>query len=135
MVYGQIASQSMSVTIPLPNSNGSTLGKIYDGLAQISDITINSLSFDLQDKTSSYVQARKLAYDNAVLKAKDYTNAAGVTLQSPLTVTDSFSIAPVATPYARDTPSLSAFKVAVPTTVSVGTIVINYNVAVAFLFA
>ncbi len=125
----------MTVSIPMPNSNGSTVGRIYDGLAQISDIAINSLTFDLQDKTSSYTQARRLAYQDAVKRATDYTNAAGVTLQTPLTVTDSFSTAPVVTPLARETLVASAMRVAVPTTVSVGTIVIKYNVAVTFSFA
>lgn len=55
ITYGQIASQSMIITVPMPNSNGSTVAKIYDGLAQVNDITINSLTFDLQDKTNSYI--------------------------------------------------------------------------------
>jgi hypothetical protein len=41
----------------------------------------------------------------------------------------------VVTPLARETLVASAMRVAVPTTVSVGTIAINYNVAVTFSFA
>lgn len=135
VIYGQIAQQSMTVSIPMPKSNGTTVGRIYDGLAQISDIAINSLTFDLQDKTSSYTQARSLAYQDAVKRATDYTNAAGVTLQAPLTVTDSFSTAPVVTPLARESLVASAMMMEVPTTVSVGTIAISYNMAVTFSFA
>jgi hypothetical protein len=49
--YGQTASQSMTVTVPIIASNGSSVGKIYDALAQIDNININGFSFDLRDKT------------------------------------------------------------------------------------
>jgi uncharacterized protein len=118
----------------MPNSNSSAVGKIYDNLAQVSDITINGLSFDLQNKTSSYVAARKLAYQDAVQRAKDYTSAAGVQLGSAITITDSsYTANPVPSP----SPMVAkmAMSAAVPTTVSVGTISISYNVDVVFSFA
>lgn len=134
ITYGQIASQTMQISIPIVAANGNSVGKIYDGLAQTSGISINGLTFDLQDKTSSFIQARKLAFSDAVKRAQDYTNAAGVALKSVVTVTDSSSVAPVSpTPMAAMAMMKSASPV--PTTVSVGTININYNVNVVFGFA
>lgn len=134
ITYGQIASQTMQISIPIVAANGSSVGKIYDGLAQVSGISINGLTFDLQDKTTSFTQARKLAFNDAVKRAQDYTNAAGVALKSVVTVDDSYNVAPVSsTPMVAMAMMKSASPV--PTTVSVGTININYSVNVVFGFA
>lgn len=98
VTYGQIATQTMTVNIPMVGSDGKLVGQVYDSLAQIKDISINGLTFDLQDKTAALGQARKQAYQDAVRRASDYTSAAGVTLGIPVTITDSYSSAPVVTP-------------------------------------
>ncbi len=135
VTYGQIATQTMTVTVPMANSNGNLVGQVYDGLAQIKDISINGLTFDLQDKTAAYGQARKQAYQDAVKRATDYTSAAGVTLGIPVTITDSYSSAPVVAPSSALMRTAAFAKDVVPTTVSVGTVAINYNVEVVFSFA
>lgn len=128
VVYGQIANQGMTITIPIPNSNGTIVGKIYDGLAQVKDITINGLTFDVRDKTISFIIARKLAYDDAKIRANDYLSAAGVFLGSPITITDSIQTAPLVIngPYSYYYPPSTA--------VSVGKINIRYNIDVVFTF-
>lgn len=135
ITYGQIASQSMTITVPIPNANGTAVGKIYDGLAKVKDISINGLTFDLQNKTTAYANARKLAYQDALKRASDYTSAAGVAIGAPLTITDSFSSAPVVAvaPMAKSMALMASDSV--PTTVSVGTVTINYYVDVVFSFA
>lgn len=125
----------MTITIPMANSTGTAVGALYDGLARVSDISINGLTFDLQNKTKSYINARKLAYENALQKANDYLSAAGVTLGAPVTLTDSYSSAPVATPMASPMFKTLASSSDVATTVSVGTIAINYNIDVVFSFS
>ena len=87
----------MTITIPI-TSGGSSVGLIYDSLAQVSNININGLTFDLRDKTSSFVEARKQAFLDATQKARDYANAANVNLGSILTIDDSYSVAPVSVP-------------------------------------
>ena len=94
VTYGQIATQSMEISIPIISGNGTFIGTLYDSLAKIDSININNLNFDLKNKTASLVQARKLAYDAATKKAKDYASAAGVTVGSPVTVVDSSSFFP-----------------------------------------
>lgn len=119
----------MTITIPIPNSNGTIIARIYDGLAQVANINIYGMSFDLKDKTSAYIQARKLAYQDAVNRAKDYTKAAGVTLGNALSITDSFQASPYN--YYSNSPGGPATS---STSVSVGQITINYNVNVIFAF-
>lgn len=98
VIYGQIAEQRMVVNIPIVGSSGSSVGVIYDTLAQISGISINDLTFDLKDKTSSFIEARRLAFLDAAQKAKDYASAASITLGSVQTITDSYNVAPVTIP-------------------------------------
>lgn len=92
VTYGQIASQELRITIPIIDSNGSTVGKIYDALAQIDNININGLTFDLQDKTSSLVKARELAFAEADQRARDYAAVAGITLSSVVSITDTQNV-------------------------------------------
>jgi uncharacterized protein YggE len=117
----------MSITIPIPKSNGTIIAKIYDGLAQVANINIYGMNLDLNDKTSAYIQARKLAYQDAVSRAKDYTKAAGVTLGNALSITDSF----YANSYNYYSNSSRGYS---STAVSVGQVTINYNVNVIFGF-
>lgn len=126
VTYGQIAYLDMTINIPIPSSNAAIIAKIYDGLAQVPNINIYGMSFDLKDKTSAYIQARKLAYQDAVNRAKDYTKAAGVMLGSALSITDSFYLSPYN--YYSTSPGGPSSG----TSVSVGQITINYNVYVIF---
>jgi uncharacterized protein YggE len=94
-VLGQIATQSIKVTLTTIAADGSNIGKLIDGLASVNGIIVNGLDFDIANKTAVYSKARKLAFLNAQLKAQDYTVASGVCIGKLLKVTDSFSIAPV----------------------------------------
>lgn len=125
----------MSITIPIIGSNGNSVGLIYDSLAQVSNISINGLTFDLKDKTSSFVEARKLAFLDAAQKAKDYSNAANINLGSVLSISDSYSVAPVSVPLPQLRMAASAMKTTVDTTVSLGTVIIDYNVNAVYNFA
>lgn len=124
----------MTITIPI-TSNGGSVGLIYDSLAQVSNININGLTFDLRDKSSSFVEARRQAFLDATQKARDYAGAANVALGSILTIDDSYSVAPVSVPVSELRMVASAMKADVATTVSLGTIVINYSVNAVYNFA
>jgi hypothetical protein len=50
-VVGQIASESLTVTVPIVGTNTTTLGKIIDGVAVVNGIILNGISFDLTNKT------------------------------------------------------------------------------------
>lgn len=128
VTYGQIAYLDMTITIPIPKSDGTVIAKIYDGLAKVANINIYGLSFDLKDKTAAHIQARKLAYQDAVKRASDYAKAAGVKLGAPVSISDTFFY------YPFSSPSNSPGGLSSTTTVSVGQIIINYNVYVIFSF-
>lgn len=135
-VLGQIATQSIKVTVPSIAADGSNLGKLIDGLASVNGIMVNGLDFDISNKTAVYASARKLAYLNAQLKAQDYTTAAGVGIGKLLKVTDSFSSAPVVERLDQPLMSMAlSNKVSTPTTVNVGTIPISYNVESIYAIA
>lgn len=69
-VNGQIATQSLLVNIP--SVDGPKISKIIDDLATVNGIQLNSLSFDIKDKTVVLQKARNLAFQSAQNKAKDY---------------------------------------------------------------
>jgi len=56
------------------------LGKLLDAVVRSGANSINSIIFDVEDKTAAYSQARKLAVQDAVAQAKELTEAAGVEL-------------------------------------------------------
>lgn len=136
ITYGQIATQYILVKIPNLAADGSNLGKVYDGLAAVNGIEINGLTYDIADKTAILTQARGEAFKNAQKRAKDYTDAAGVVLGGPITVTDSYSVVPVDTPQLDSLPKVMAMRssAAPTTTVTVGTIKVNYYLSAAFSF-
>jgi uncharacterized protein YggE len=96
-VIGQIATQGFSITIPSINPNGSNVGKLIDDLATVNGIVLKGLSFDISNKTDIIAQARANAFNNAKGKALDYSSLLKLSLGQLLTVTDSYSIAPVVT--------------------------------------
>lgn len=80
------------------NSNGTNIGSIIDSLATINGVVLNGLSFSLSNQTAVLSQARSSAYTNAKNKALDYTTSLSLCLGQLVTVIDSYSSAPVATP-------------------------------------
>lgn len=97
-VLGQIASESFTITIPNVTPNGSNIGTLIDCLATVNGIILNGLSFSLSNQTSVLAQARSNAYTNAQNKALDYSVSLSLSLGQLVTVIDSYSSAPVATP-------------------------------------
>ena len=128
VTYGQIAYLDMTITIPIAHSDGKIIANIYDGLAQVANINIYSLTFDIRDKATAFVQARKLAYQNAKQRATDYARAAGVRLGSTTTVSDSFYYYPYS--YPSNSPGGPGSTSG--TTVSVGQVLITSNIVVTF---
>ncbi len=56
------------------------LGELLDTTIQAGANSINSIQFDLEDKTEALSQARKAAVENAKKQAKELADAAGVKL-------------------------------------------------------
>ena len=134
-VLGQIAEQTFSITFPFIDEDGSNIGKLIDELATVNGIVINGLSFDLKDKTELFDNARKQAFGNAFEKAKDYTEALGLSLGSVLNIRDSFSRAPVVGDSIRSDESLKMAGGNSATEVNVGTIEASYDMSAIFSFS
>ena len=136
-VLGQIATQSFKIDIPSIDSNGQKIGKLIDNLASVDGITINGLSFDIADKTKVFALAREKAFENAKDKAKDYADALTLAVGNVLNIVDGVSQAPtvISKSFSNDmemAPRMASSQPAAPTTVSVGSIPISYNMGVVF---
>ncbi len=84
---GERVAQSIAVSV----HNIDTVAKIFDHLSQVSEISINSLSFDASDKTEALSKARELAYKDALEKAESYAKSSGCSISRPLLINESFS--------------------------------------------
>lgn len=93
-VVGQIATQSFTVTLPIVNSNTTSLGRLIDALAAVDGIILNGISFDVADKTIGLANARGKAFGNAQKKASDYANSLQLCLGQVVEIVDSYNVAP-----------------------------------------
>ena len=84
---GERVTQSLKVTV----KNLKTLAPLIDSLSSVSEISINSLTFDVADKTNALSEARELAYLDALEKAKVYCESSGMHIVRPLTINESYS--------------------------------------------
>ena len=79
----------------------SKLGGLLDSVVQSGANTINSIQFDLADKTQALSQARQAAVENARQQADELTSATGVKLGDVLTISYEDTTPPVPISYAR----------------------------------
>lgn len=79
-IIGQQASQILTVTIKGIDNKGTKVGSLVDALTSVENVSINSVIFDIDDKSSLQGQARTLAFNDAKSKANDYANFAGMRL-------------------------------------------------------
>jgi uncharacterized protein len=77
------------------------LGGLLDASVTAGANSINSISFDLADKTDALTQARTAAVTNAKQQADELTSATGVTLGSVQTISYYDNTAPVTIQYSR----------------------------------
>ena len=67
-------------TVYVTVRNLSNLGKLLDGAVSSGANRVNSLTFDVQDKTKPTMEARRLAVEDARAQAKELADEAGVKL-------------------------------------------------------
>jgi uncharacterized protein YggE len=77
------------------------LGSLLDASVRAGANSINSISFDLADKTAALSQARSAAVAEARKQADELTNATGVTLGAVQTISYYDSTPPIALQYSR----------------------------------
>ncbi|HOY61522.1 MAG TPA: SIMPL domain-containing protein [Candidatus Woesebacteria bacterium] len=88
-IIGQKASQTIFVTVKKIDDQATKATKIIDDLSAISDIDISGITFDIEDKTKLFSQARELAYNKAKQKASELAKLASVSLLKPVSISDS----------------------------------------------
>jgi uncharacterized protein YggE len=84
---GQRASQTILVKIR-DLSNSSRLEKVLDDLSAINGSQISQLSFDISNKKPLEAQARRLAYNDALAKARQYSQLTGQALQQVFSINE-----------------------------------------------
>lgn len=81
---GQVASQSLSVTL----RNLDKLGSMIDQLGEVSGIYLNSVMLDKEDKSVGLEQARQQAVQKALAKAELYAQGAQMQVGKPITISE-----------------------------------------------
>ena len=87
-IIGQQASQSLTIKVRNLDAKGQKVATLVDALAQINGVNLDSVSFDIFDKTPLQNQARADAFKDAKAKAEDYTQLAGLSLMRLVTIND-----------------------------------------------
>jgi len=85
---GQRATVSVEIKIKGVDNNAAKATTIIDGVSAVDRIQIGGISFDIEDKTSLFTQARKLAFEKAKQKAEELASLSGVKLVKPVSVSD-----------------------------------------------
>ena len=80
----QVAAQTLSVTV----RDLAKLGTIIDELATVSNISLNSIVLDKEDKREGMEEARRLAVANARAKADLYAREAGMEVSNVVTISE-----------------------------------------------
>ena len=81
-----IETQTAEHSITVWTKNIEDISKIIDSLSTITDIRINSINLDKEDKADIYAKARALAYEQAFNKAQIYAHEANLDLGSAISI-------------------------------------------------
>jgi len=104
-IIGQRASQSLSVKVRKIDDKATKPAKLIDELSTINNVQLGGISFDIEDKTKFYSQARELAFNKAKQKAAELAKLSDVKLSKPVSITDAtYDIFP--SPYYSNTAQL-----------------------------
>lgn len=85
-VIGQEASQSLDIKLRTLGNNNSNANKLIDDLSSINNISLGSITFELQNKSDALNKARSLAFGDAKAKAVELAKLGDVTLLKPVTI-------------------------------------------------
>lgn len=131
-VVGQQATQSLAITVLGLDSKGQKVGTLVDALSQVNGINIDSVSFDVFNKTSLQNQARTAAFNNAKSKASDYATFAGLNLGRVLKIDDTTTVSAPAQPVAFKAAMVLDSAAGSPTQVPLGNLDVSYYTVVTF---
>ena len=87
-LLGQRATQSVNVKVKNLDEKAAKATEVIDKLTEIESIDLGGISFDIDDKTKLYEQARELAFNKAKDKATQLSRLAKTTLDRPVSISD-----------------------------------------------
>ncbi len=87
-IVGQQAEQTIRVRVFNIDANGLKVGTLIDALSLVNGINIDSVVFDINDKSPLQTKARANAFQDAKNKASDYASFAGLSVGRILTIDD-----------------------------------------------
>lgn len=130
------ASHSMEIKIKNANLENEWIGwTIIDEVSQIWWVLINNISYDIDDKTPYYSQARELAMEKANQKAKELAKVAGVKLLKPISISENIDTY-YPTPMYRNTKQMDMWLLLWGTSesaeIALGELEINLNINVIY---
>lgn len=85
---GQRATQRLNINLKGLDPQAEKISNILDAISQINNIEIGGITFDIEDKTPFFSQARELAFQKAQQKAAELAKLGGVELLKPVTISD-----------------------------------------------
>ncbi len=85
-IVGYTVYMSLTITIRGISNNSEKIARVIDGLASAGVTYIYGLSYDTSDRVARTVDARKNAWNDASLKAKQYGQLAGRRLGKVLVI-------------------------------------------------
>lgn len=88
ILKGQRATVSLSVKVKQIDDKASKATLIIDDVSKIDNIQISGISFDIENKTALFTEARKLAFDKAKQKASELAGLGEVNLLTPVSISD-----------------------------------------------
>ena len=126
---GQRASQTLEVKVKKIDDKASKVVQIIDQLSAIDNVQINSVQFDIEDKTKLFSEARELAFQKAEQKAQELAKFSKVKLTKPVSISDSTYdvVSPVSNMSFK---SLSADSSGGGTSVATGEMNISINLSI-----
>lgn len=105
---GKTASQSITVNIKSLDPKGEKVGNLIDQIATIDGALIDSVTFDIEDKTKLQEEARNRAYQDAEQKAQDYAEFALVKVGRALIISDEVRVQAAPQPLAKSASLVAA---------------------------
>lgn len=86
VIVGQTASVSISISIRGIDKDSKKIAKIFDGLSSVGVSSISGVTYDTVDPNAGKSAARKLAWEDALEKAKQYVKLSGRKLGKVLAI-------------------------------------------------
>ena len=128
VLEAQVASQTLSVTVrDLP-----ALGSIIDKLGEVSNISLNSIVLDKEEKGEGMAEARRLAVSNARAKAELYAEEAGMVVFNVVTISEYSSASNPYNPRLKVMAMASEAAYDMATEIPAGTLTLTATLSVVF---